>query len=205
MHVNVATLLILVQLSVAVASIPAPSPPPASYAFADTASLRTAVAAYNANAASATATHGPISSWGVSAVTNMNRLFQELHQFNADISSWDTSRVTSMAYMFWVRSVRVPCPQLPQSEAFLPLAPPTTPPHPSACLPACRPSSYASVFYSAARVGVQPAAELRHVQRHRHGEHVWGVLRACPALSLHSPRGLPAFWPPTTPPHPPAC
>ena len=77
-----------------------------SYAFADTASLKTAVAAYNADADSATATYGPISSWGVSAVTNMSGLFSGLTQFNADISSWDTSSVTDMASMFYVRSAR---------------------------------------------------------------------------------------------------
>ena len=81
-------------------------PPPPSYAFADTASLRTAVVAYNADADSATTTYGPISSWGVSAVTNMNRLFWGLAQFNADISSWDTSSVTDMGSMFGVRSTR---------------------------------------------------------------------------------------------------
>ena len=106
MHVNAATLLILFQLPVAVASIPAPSPPPPSYAFADTASLRTAVEAYNADAASATATYGPISSWGVSAITSMNELFSGMSNFNADISSWDTSGVTDMEYMFRVRSAR---------------------------------------------------------------------------------------------------
>ena len=63
------------------------TPPPPSYAFADTASLQTAVAAYNADADNATATYGPISSWGVAAVTNMNELFSGLAQFNADISS----------------------------------------------------------------------------------------------------------------------
>eukprot|EP00964_Phaeocystis_antarctica_P039602 scaffold22650_cov55-Phaeocystis_antarctica.AAC.3 len=35
-------------------------------------------------------------------------------------------------------------------------------------------------FHSAVRVGVQPAAELRHVQRHGHVLHVPGALRACP-------------------------
>ena len=75
-----------------------------SYAFADTASLRTAVTFYNADAARATAMYGPISSWDVSAVTNMNGLFSGLRQFNADLSSWDTSSVTDMAYMFEVRS-----------------------------------------------------------------------------------------------------
>ena len=78
---------------------PPPSPPP-PYAFADTATLRTAVQAYNADAASATATYGPISSWGVSAVTSMNGLFSGMGRFNADISSWNTSSVTNMADMF---------------------------------------------------------------------------------------------------------
>merc|ERR1719345_311324 len=81
----------------------APQPPPSSppaYAFTDKASLLTAAQEYNADAASATATYGPISSWGVSAVTDMNQLFQLLGQFNADISSWDTSSVTTMTGMF---------------------------------------------------------------------------------------------------------
>ncbi len=116
------------------------TPPPPSYAFADTASLQTAVAAYNANAASATATYGPISSWGVSAVTNMNRLFDRLTKFNADISSWDTSSVTDMAWMFYVRSARA-LPSASTVGASLLLAPPTTPPHPPTSWPACRRSS----------------------------------------------------------------
>ena len=42
-------------------------------------------------------------------------------------------------------------------------------------------------FDPAGRVGVQPAAELRHVQRHGHERHVPGALRACPSPpSLHS-------------------
>merc|ERR1712166_774295 len=49
---------------------------------------------------SAIATYGPISSWGVSAVTSMNMVFDYLDQFNADISSWDTSGVTDMGAMF---------------------------------------------------------------------------------------------------------
>ena len=83
----------------------APQPPP-PYAFTDTASLKTAAQEYNADADSATATYGPISSWGVSAITSMYQLFYNLAQFNADISSWDTSGVTDMSYMFWVRSAR---------------------------------------------------------------------------------------------------
>ena len=105
---------------------PPPSPPP--YAFADTASLRTAVEAYNADAASATATYGPISSWGVSAVTSMNELFFGMSNFNADISSWDTSGVTDMGYMFRVRSAPA-YPQPPQSVPFLHAACTGTSPH----------------------------------------------------------------------------
>ena len=40
--------------------------------------------------------------------------------------------------------------------------------------------------YSAVGVSVQPVAELRHVQRHDHVRHVYGALRACPTLILHS-------------------
>ena len=83
----------------------APQPPP-PYAFTDTASLQTAVRGYNTDVDSATATYGPISSWGVSAVTSMHMVFSYLNQFNADISSWDTSGVTDMGYMFMVRSAR---------------------------------------------------------------------------------------------------
>ena len=90
-----------------------------AYAFADKASLQTALYAYNVWtnypnavwASNTTATYGPISSWDISAVTDMNGLFSGLAQFNADISSWDTSRVTDMAYMF-----EVPCPQPAQSR-----------------------------------------------------------------------------------------
>ena len=39
---------------------------------------------------------------------------------------------------------------------------------------------------SAVRVGVQPAAELRHLQRHGHALHVLCALRACPAPDLQS-------------------
>ena len=85
------------------------------YAFAGKDRLRAAIAAYTANAASATATYGPISSWDVSAVTDMNGLFANRNNFNADISSWDTSHVTDMAYMFDVRSARA-LPSASKSE-----------------------------------------------------------------------------------------
>ena len=105
----------------------APQPPP-PYAFTDTASLKTAAQEYNADADSATATYGPISSWGVSAVTSMNNLFSYLNQFNADISSWDTSGVTDMGWMFYVRCARaLPAASIvrPSRHAVAPLPPHT--------------------------------------------------------------------------------
>ena len=43
-------------------------------------------------------TYGPIDSWDVSDVTNMERLFQNKYSFNADLSKWNVSRVTLMDY-----------------------------------------------------------------------------------------------------------
>ena len=53
-------------------------------------------------------------------------------------------------------------------------------------------------FYSAGRVGVQPAAQLRHVQRHDHVPDVRGALRACPAPPTALSRAIPvhALLPP---------
>ena len=88
---------------------PPPSPPP--FTFTSTASLKTAVQAYNDDAASALATYGPVADWGVSDVTDMYELFDNLQNFNADISNWVTSSVTNMNQMFRVRSARTLCPQ----------------------------------------------------------------------------------------------
>ena len=63
-------------------------------------------------------------------------------------------------------------------------------------------------FDSAVRDGVQPAAELRHVQRHKHAGDVFGALRACPASSLHSwalPARAACAAAAPTPCHLPAC
>ena len=45
--------------------------------------------------------HGPIGSWDVSAVTDMNRMFLNARSFNQDLSAWDVSAVTDMWGMFW--------------------------------------------------------------------------------------------------------
>ena len=234
----------------------APRPPP-PYAFTDTASLKTAAQEYNADVDSAIATYGPISSWGVSAVTNMNQLFYDLDQFNADISSWDTSGVTDMRYMFSVRSARALPAASTVGASLRAACAATATPRPPATRPARRPSSYASLsarqgassfnqplsfdtssvtsmrfmfgvrsaralpatsivgtsctllapplhpqvllptrtsplflcfpFDSAGRVGVQPAAEFQHVQRHHHVQDVSSAPRACPPASRHFP------------------
>jgi surface protein len=41
-----------------------------------------------------------ISGWNVSAVTNMDSMFQGVRYFNQNISGWDVSRVTNMSRMF---------------------------------------------------------------------------------------------------------
>ena len=44
--------------------------------------------------------NGDISSWNVSAVTDMNYMFSDASTFNGDISDWDVSAVTDMHRMF---------------------------------------------------------------------------------------------------------
>ena len=174
------------------------------HVFTSTAVLRTAAQEYNANATSAIATYGAIADWDVSAITDMSRLFKDLKNFNADISDWDTSGVTTMLGMFEVRSSPCPAPNLQSSPrlhaactavARRPPDPPHLAPH---RMPSFRPS--------AGRVGVQPAAELRHLQRHDHGLHVLRALLPVPCpqtasralpCTLLAPRLSTACCPPT--------
>ena len=46
-------------------------------------------------------TYGAIGDWDVSAVTDMNNLFNGKQSFNDDISNWDVSNVTNMSEMFY--------------------------------------------------------------------------------------------------------
>eukprot|EP00964_Phaeocystis_antarctica_P055512 scaffold32656_cov108-Phaeocystis_antarctica.AAC.3 len=162
-----------------------PSPPLSprayTYTFTTKASLKTAVQAYNANPTAAIATYGPIADWDVSAITDMSELFYNLRNFNADISNWDTSVVTNMDSMFWVRSARALAHSL---ESGPPRACRLRRRHPTPSRPPGRTSSRIPCppFDSAGYVGVQPAAQLRHVQGHDHGLHVLRALRACPDL-----------------------
>ena len=117
---------------------------------------------------------------------------QSASAFNQPLS-WDMSGVTTMHSMFAVRSARAPASSLHSfgSTACNLLAPPP-PPRPPASRPACRPSFYAFPFDSAGSVGVQPAAELGHVQRQRHELHVSRALRACPCQQPSQLGPLPA-------------
>ena len=96
---------------------------------------------------------------------------------------------------------RVPYPQPAQSGPFSTLH---APPPPLALPARISPLFLRFLCYSAGRVSVQPAAELRHVQRHEDKRHVFGALLACPSLSSHS-RGLLALLaPPPAPRHSPS-
>eukprot|EP00964_Phaeocystis_antarctica_P017981 scaffold9983_cov47-Phaeocystis_antarctica.AAC.1 len=89
-----------------------------------------------------------------------------------------------MQNMFGVRSSTRALPRIcktspPLHAAFTALSP--------ASWPAARPLAshrMPSVRLSAARVGVQPAAELRHLQRHKHELRVLGRVGVQPAAEL---------------------
>ena len=49
----------------------------------------------------ATSTHGNLSAWDVSPVTNMQQMFQWAKAFNGDLSKWKVFRVASMHQMFY--------------------------------------------------------------------------------------------------------
>ena len=106
----------------------------------------------------------------------------------------------------------VPCHQSAVAPSLARCLPPRSS---TACCP--RPAHFASLrmpFFrlSAERVGVQPVAELRHVQRHEHAIHVLRAFLATRALlpicsralpcTLDAPRSSTACCPPTRIPRP---
>eukprot|EP00964_Phaeocystis_antarctica_P102552 scaffold67892_cov48-Phaeocystis_antarctica.AAC.1 len=98
--------------------------------------------------------------------------------FNQPLS-FDTSSVTNMFNMFYVRSCPCHAPNLqsspPLHAACTAVARRLPPPGPNLA-----PYRMPSVRLSAVRVGVQPAAELRHLQRHNHVPDVRGALLPLP-------------------------
>ena len=104
--------------------------------------------------------------------------------FNQPLS-FDTSSVTNMDYMFWVRSSPCPTPNLHSRALSCTLPAPRSPAASPACRPAClAPHGMPSFRPSAARVGVQPVAELRHLQRRGHEPHVLGALLPVPCSHI---------------------
>ena len=172
------------QVTVSCGVVPPVPPPPTTFDFTIKAKLQAAILEYNADPTAATKKYGPIADWDVSEITDMSGLFDNMRNFNAEISNWDTSSVTDMSSMFRVRSSSCPAPNLQSSPvpctllaprspaAFDPPANPYTSPRRSC--PSFRPS--------AVRVGVQPTAELRHLQRYGHELNVPGALLpvSCP-------------------------
>ena len=104
---------------------------------------------------------------------------QSASAFNQPLS-FDTSSVTNMQHMFYVRSSLCPAPNSAPicSRALSPLHAAPSPAvsrllaRTLAPQRACTPS----FRFSAVRVGVQPAAELQHLQRQNHERHVLRAL-----------------------------
>ena len=94
--------------------VPSPTPSPSvtldsgpqgptgdGHTFSTKADLQTAVDAWNTDSISATETYGDISTWNVSAITDMSVLFNNQQNITSlDLSGWDTSSVTNMSAMF---------------------------------------------------------------------------------------------------------
>ena len=68
--------------------------------FTDKPSLQYALNTwcYDPSGEDAAMDYGPIGSWNVSAITNMDRLVSSsgCRSFDADLNSWDVGQVTSM-------------------------------------------------------------------------------------------------------------
>ena len=90
-----------------------------------------------------------LADWCVSHVTDMNNLFSQLSNFNADISSWDTSSVTDMHAMFRVRCSPLSEPCKPCFTCVLLPAP-----YASILLPAPYASTLPCTLRAAARVAM---------------------------------------------------
>ena len=69
--------------------------------FRTDADIKHAVKAWRDDPVAAQAQYGHISEWRTEQVTDMNRLFEYMSEFNEDLSRWDVSAVTDMHGMFW--------------------------------------------------------------------------------------------------------
>ena len=103
---------------------------------------------------------------------------QRAEEFNQPLS-FDTSRVTDMRSMLRVHFARVSCSHTDSSRA-LPCTlharpPPHRPSSPPPRPPTAAPHRMAPFCLAAGSEGIQPAAKLRHVQRHRNGRNAQGA------------------------------
>ena len=67
--------------------------------FTTKSDLGVALVEFCANQGTAEATHGPISAWNVSAVTDMKKLIYNAPcktTFNSDVNAWNVGQVTNM-------------------------------------------------------------------------------------------------------------
>merc|ERR1712167_94037 len=69
--------------------------------FFDQTGLKSAVDEWIADPSTTSSTHGAISGWDVSRVTDMNNLFSSTNNFNEDINAWDVGLVTNMQNIFY--------------------------------------------------------------------------------------------------------
>ena len=63
--------------------------------------IRKAIKLWNKNKNKAIIKYGLIEKWDVSEITNMDKLFYNLQEFNENINEWNVSNVTIMSKMFY--------------------------------------------------------------------------------------------------------
>ena len=73
---------------------------PQKFAFTN-GSLRQTIKEWFKNPVKVEEKHGPMGTWDVSRVTNMDKLFKNRKFFDEDIGDWDVSNVKSMYEMFY--------------------------------------------------------------------------------------------------------
>ena len=92
---------------------PPPSPPPPSPpgTFLTTANLAAAVAEWASDPSAATVAHGPVGSWDVTRVTDMQDVAKDVSGFNADLNSWDVPLLVGKSGLYHTSAwpPRTPC------------------------------------------------------------------------------------------------
>ena len=71
-----------------------------SWTEINSGNIKKAVQEWLQDPKSAAEKYGPIGFWDVSQVTNMDKLFEDVNDFNEDIAWWNVGQVTTMDRMF---------------------------------------------------------------------------------------------------------